>query len=216
MSKLLLSELERREIHAAVQAAESRINAEIVPIFARASAAYESVYWRGGFIAAAIAGLVLTLAHRAVDVVIFMPPWLWLMICLTSGLAGAWLVGAAPAFRRLLAGRETMYRSVYRAARVHFVDHDVTHTTQRTGIMIYVSFFERRAIILCDCGIEELVPAQKWQEIVDALAAGIRAGDVCTSVCTAIAACAALVEASGIRNTADDDNELGDEPRGEP
>ena len=94
-----------------------------------------------------------------------------------------------------------------------FHDHGVSFTEQRTGILIYVSFMERRAVILADVGINELVPDGAWEDIVNKLTTGLKQGQRSESIGEAIAACGRLLEESGVQRAVEDGNELSDAVR---
>ena len=94
-----------------------------------------------------------------------------------------------------------------------FYDHNVHLTEPRTGVLIYVSFFEHQAVILADVGISELVADDCWEEIVQELTSGLKQNQTTKSICQAIEACGKLLKASGVHQPTDDDNSLSDEVR---
>jgi len=102
------------------------------------------------------------------------------------------LCARAPALRRLLTRRAARRERVEEAARASFVAKRVSHTRDRSGLLVYVSSLERAVEVVADRGVLERVPAHDWAAATRALdasvgrhldgvalAAGIRAlGDV--------------------------------------
>ncbi len=215
MSKSLFSAQELKQIGQAVQEAEAQSAGEIMPVFLQSASFYETAYWRGSFLFAAVVAVVLSLLYFFTDVLLFAPPYLWLVFVLASGALGALLVYAVPAFKRMLLGKDVMVNRTVGQAKNMFYDYQVMGTEQRSGILLFISFFERQAIILPDIGLAELVEEQQWQKIVDTLVQGISRQQITDSICQAIHSCGQLLQESGLQSTADE-NQLPDQLRQEP
>ena len=213
MATPLFTPEELAQIQQAVQRAEAGSGGEIVPVLARQSSFYESAYWRGGFLLALFTGILLTILYFATNFLLFAPPHLWLFAVLASGLLGAVITLLVPAVKRLLVSRATQEARVLDQAKTLFYDHGLTMTEQRTGILLYISFFEHRAVILADVGIDELVAQDAWQTMIDELTGGLKAGQRVESICATLEACGRLLEESGVQRAVDDDNELPNEVR---
>jgi putative membrane protein len=211
MASPLFTSEELTQIQQAVQRAEAGSGGEIVPVLARQSSFYESAYWRGGFLLALLTGVLLSVLYFTSDFLLFAPPHLWLLAGLASGLLGALVTLLVPAVKRLLIARATQEARVLDQAKTLFYDHGITMTEQRTGILLYISFFEHRAVILADVGIDELVPPAAWQTMINELTGGLKAGRRVESICATLEACGRLLEESGVQRAVDDDNELPDE-----
>ena len=76
-----------------------------------------------------------------------------------------------------------------------FVVRRVARTTNRCGILIFVSLAEHYARIIADEGIAEKVPNSEWQAAVDALIAHMRTGEIAAGFTAAIERCAAVLAA---------------------
>ena len=209
----LFSPSELDQIKQAVQQAETYSGGEIVPVLARQSSFYEIALWRAGFLFASVTSIILTLLYLFTDALLWMPPYLWLLVVMVAGLLGAILVILFPAFKRSLLSREMLKARVLDQAKNMFYDHQVTLTAQRTGVLLFISFFEHQVVILADVGIDELVVPQTWQTITDQLTTGLQQGKRVESINEAIAACGRLLEESGVQRAVDDDNELSNEVR---
>ncbi|MEM8968801.1 MAG: hypothetical protein AAGE93_20460 [Bacteroidota bacterium] len=213
MQPAQLTKKDLQNIEAAVQQVEAQTGGEIVPVLAKQSSFYEIALWRVGVLFAGVAGIVLTLLFVTTNFLLFMPPYLWLLIALVAGLFGMTIAVSSWSFKRWFLSKELMQARALDQAKNMFYDHNVHLTEPRTGILIYVSFFEHQAVILADVGISELVADDRWEEIVQELTRGLKQNQTTKSICQAIEACGKLLEASEVHQPTDDDNSLSDEVR---
>ena len=96
-----------------------------------------------------------------------------------------------------------------------FLDQEVFRTRDRTGILLFLSLFEHRVVLLADSGIHEKVEEERWEAITARVAAGIRSGKPGPALVEAIRECGALLEQHGVARRADDRDELANELRQE-
>ncbi|MEQ9438857.1 MAG: hypothetical protein RIG62_07395 [Cyclobacteriaceae bacterium] len=213
MQPAQLTREDLQQIAQAVKQAEEQTGGEIVPVLAKESSFYEIALWRAAALLAGLMGIILTVLYLFTDLLLFMPPYLWLLLVLTAGLVGMMLAVSAWPIKRLFLGKRLREARVVDQAKNMFYDHDVHLTEQRTGVLIYVSFFEHQAVILADIGIDELVPPDAWVTIVQRLTEGMKQGRATESLSEAILACGRLLEESGVHKPIDDDNQLSDDVR---
>jgi len=88
-----------------------------------------------------------------------------------------------------------------------FYRHNLHLTRDRTGILIFISVFERKVWVLADQGINQKVPPRTWEEIVAIITEGIKEKRAADAVCQAIRRCGRLIEEHFPRK-ADDTDEL--------
>ena len=50
-------------------------------------------------------------------------------------------------------------------ARAIFQKGGIRHTTGKTGVLFYLSLFEKQVVILADRGAQNAIPAQEWEKI---------------------------------------------------
>jgi putative membrane protein len=97
----------------------------------------------------------------------------------------------------------------HRAAEAQFEALGLVHTRDRTGVLLYVSLAHRRAEVLADVGIYEKAPAQAWDEVVNLLIAGVKAGDAADGFARAATRTGEILSAY-LPPRPDDSNELPD------
>ena len=212
----VLSEDDRSRIREAIARAEERTAGEIVPFIVPQSDDYEVATWRG-----AALGL-LVVAAGAMAVFQFYEGWGWAWLHRGWGAALALLVGAlvggglarfVPPLRRRFAGTDEMAERVHDRAIEAFVEEEVFDTTDRTGILLFVSLLEHRIEVVGDTGINREVEPDDWIRVVERIRRGIRNDRLADGLVDAIELCGTLLERKGLEVHPDDENELSDSVR---
>ncbi len=115
-----------------------------------------------------------------------------------------------PVVRRLVISDDEMEREVRQRAVEAFVAHEVFATRKRTGVLIFLSLFEHRVVVLGDTGINARVAEGEWDEIVAGIVAGIKQRQPGRALVEAIGRCGELLQRQGVERRSDDTNELPD------
>ncbi len=170
----------RERVAHAVHDAETRSLGQIVPVVVERSGRYPEVPWIGGVLLAALATAVAEVSGLGVTA------WELPFVQLLAGIAGALLARLGPV-KRLLAGRREIEMAVSSRAGQAFLQNGLTRTEQGTGVLVFASLLERRAVVLGDHGIHGKMGDEGWRQGVDALVAGIGRGDPAGGFCDAIA-----------------------------
>ena len=212
MAKHPFSEADQNRIKEAVAAAETKTAGEIVPYYVSESDDYQEATWRGGLIFA-ILGLL-----AASGLLRYYGDWSSFGSYEALGIVfGSLALGVAlsyiPLLRRWLAGRELLDRRTRARALEAFVEEEVFDTEDRTGILIFMSMFERRVIVIGDSGINAKVGQSDWNEVVDLIRSGMKAGNPTNGLVDAIKKCGQLLHKKGVEIQEDDSNELSDSLR---
>lgn len=203
-----LADGEREAIELSVREAERRTSGQIVPYVVGRSDAYEMALWKASLLGA-LAGSALALLWVRVDA--WSSPVPWCLLGPATGAALGWALASwAPGVKRRLVPAATMGRQVHLRAEEAFLDREVFRTRERTGILIFVSLFERRVVLLADSGIHARVEEGQWDKIVAGIVVGIRDGRAAEALVAAIGACGAVLERAGLAPRIDATNELPD------
>lgn len=200
-------------IKAAVFEAESKISGEIVPVFVESSGRYTIANYRGGMIAAISTFLTIIFLDRYAPQYAVYDPLMILVIFLIAGIAGALLSAYVPPLKRLLANQTHLDASTRIRAERAFLEQEVFNTRERTGILIFVSFFEHEVIVMADKGISKVVEQREWDALVRLVIDGIRRGKLVEGLEAAIKRSGEILLEKGFHRAEDDINELGDELR---
>lgn len=124
--------------------------------------------------------------------------------------AGAMLVVSIPAVRRVLTPRGLKRDRVRRRAEAQFLAKNLHATRERTGLLIYVSAYERMAELIADEAIHAQVGEDAWTAAMAALTAGLRRGDPAGGFAAAIGTCADILATHFPARIGDNPNELPD------
>jgi putative membrane protein len=183
---------DRKRIAEAVQAAESKTSAEIVPVVATSSGRYDRSEDVIGLWIGAIALVVVWVLFQdakpaewgGTKLVISLPIVLGIIV-------GGWLLGVLIAnqvgwLRRLFTPRKELRAEVQQAASKAFFDSRVHHTAGSTGVLIYVSLFEHVAVILADQQVTEKLGQEKLDQFRDDLTGVLKEGKYTDAFCKAI------------------------------
>lgn len=209
----LFSPSDLTAIETAVREAESRTSGEIVPFVVEASDDYPTAAWKGAAFGAFLGPLIAAVLYY------FGGFWathalLWITLpAAAGGSVGYLLTALAPPLRRWMAGDEVLERRSQVRAEAAFLEAEVFRTRERTGILLFLSLFEHRVIVLGDSGIHQKVQPEEWDGIVQHLVAGIRSGKPAAALIAAIGECGTLLDRHGVARRPDDRNELTDELR---
>ena len=206
------SQADRDAIQAAVRGAESRSSGEIVPYVVERSDEYQNALWKGAALGALL-GPMAAFALQRWSPIWGIPLGIWIALPAPLGGAIGYLLALLPPVRRWMAGEHALDARARRRAAVAFLDQEVFRTRQRTGILLFVSLFERRVVLLADSGIHQKVEEGAWEAITRRLAGGLRGGRPGPALAEAIQACGELLERHGVERQADDRDELSNELR---
>ena len=200
-AKELFNEEETRRIESAVQQAEKRTSGEIVPMVVDESYDYPRAEILGAGLLSLAAAVSLSWAFFGESL------WHFLWLFALCYFPFKCLIRSVPALRRRLIHPDEISAEVEEKAVVSFLEQGLHHTRDETGILILISLFERRVHVLADRGINDVVPANSWDEIVQTITDGIHRVDTCNALCAAIDSCGQLLE-EHFPIKADDSDEL--------
>ncbi len=193
------SEDDRRTIEQAVVAAEASSAAEIIPVVATASGRYDRAEDLVGVVFALVALAAAWLGFQDMGA----PGWTGaheaalglvsiLLLVFFGFVAGAVLATRVPVLRLPFLTRREMQAEVERSAAAAFQQFRVRATAGATGILIYISLYERMVRVVGDDVIAARLGQSDWEEIRDLVIQGIRDGDPARGLVRAVEKCGAL------------------------
>lgn len=203
----LLETRHLQEIQEALENAESKTSGEIVPMIVRRSSTIGHV--------PPLVFCLLTILFFVFDVPTLQSDFFgdnFLHYVFDALL----LFGLTAVFSRLnfverwLTAKEDQIDQVAMRAEIEFYESNIHQTTGDTGILLFVSLMENRAVVLADKAIAEKLPPETWQEVCDLLVQGIKKGNMGRAFKDAIGKCGELLS-THFPIQPDDVNELKDQ-----
>jgi putative membrane protein len=163
--KKYISKNDIQKIEEAVENAERFTTGEIVPVIVLRSSAVGHV------------PLTLTLLVLVVFSAIEAPfheflaetswKWMWPFLIIPVYYS-AHLLAQIPWLQRIFVPQKDEIEQVHKRAQLEFHANKINRTSGGTGILIFVSVMERKAVVLADEGIAQKLPADTWQHILQA------------------------------------------------
>lgn len=215
-SRSITSE-DRRKVNEAVAAAESRTSAEVVAAIAGSSGRYDRSedvvgLWTAILLLAAVWAVwpIEPVEHGSWDDPVHGRQLAAFAAAVVVGFVAGAIVGAKCwTLRRLFTPKIQMQEEVYSRAKQTFFDQRVHRTAGNSGLLIYVSLFERRAAIIADQSVLEKLGQPAIDELCRQLTAGLSRQSPVDAICLAARAAGDEL-AAVLPRAADDVNELDD------
>lgn len=210
---MFLTPSEADAVDARVTRVEAQTGVQVVTAVAGKSDSYPELPWTAFALAASIAaGVVVT-----VDA--WRPDWVTGQTALTQAVAilgpaaiAALLAVFVPPFSRLFlraARRETEVRQY---AESLFLRREIFGTAGRTGILVFVSLFERRVVILPDVGLRARVKDADWDRVVSRMTEALRRNRPAEAMLAGLEEAEALLVARGFSAAAPAENVFSNRP----
>jgi len=199
----LLTEEDKKAISEAVQKAEATTSGEIVFAVSEASARYHHELLQASIVGMAAAAAI----YLALPVEHTIGILLWTQL-VAFALFFAILPHLPP--RRWIIPKREMDVRVYEAAFLEFYSSGLYRTREANGVLIYLSVFEKRVVVIGDRGIHSKMGTQHWDAVRDRIIEGIKQGRARDGICAAIQGCGEAL-AKHFPHQADDVNELFDQ-----
>ncbi len=191
----LFNDEQKEQINQAVKQAELKTSAEIVPALATSSGRYDRPEDIVGLWFGAVGMVVVWFflpTPQAMGAWGGWPGWMNPLLLIAALVVG-FFVGVIVAMnigwlRKLFTPRKEMADEVAARAIEVFATSGVYRTRDATGLLIYVSLFERMAVIEADKTVLEKIGQPALDELRDGLIAKLRAGDPTSAFCETIIA----------------------------
>ncbi len=185
-ARSLIKEGDPLKVSAAVAKVETQTSGEIVPIIVRRSSTIGHV----PFLLTLIL-LVAILVFEVPQMPIFARynlSWILFFVALFCFLVSIPLSKFIWVQRMLVSQADQKFQ-VEERALLEFYQTGIVNTKARTGILLFLSVMERKAVVLADEAISQKLPPETWNEICQIMVDGVRKGDTATGLVKAIEAC---------------------------
>lgn len=186
LAERYLSDDDREKIMKAVREVEQYTSGEIVPMVVSSSYHYPMSNVIGGIALALPVSLILTDLIGGWLWIGKQNMWLFLGIMTILFIFFHWVVKHILWLKRLFISKREINEEVEEAALINFFNEGLYNTRDRTGILLFISIFERRVWVLADSGINEKVKKGQWDKTVEIILDGIRKKDQADAILKAI------------------------------
>ncbi len=215
-----LAEADLDRITEATRQAESRTSGEIVTVITSRSGSYTGHV----LLAAAVALAVFSVGYLAllgpiaalIQRVFWMFDARYALGVLVFGQAAEFILiyvvlTVWPGLKRLIISKRDQVDRVRRKAESDFFRYHVAATKSKTGLLVYISRFERRVELLVDAGIAAKIEQKTWNSVVDGIVAAVKGKDFVEDLCAQIVRIGEILREKFPRRE-NDINELPDRP----
>ncbi len=199
-----LTAAERLQVEARIAEAEKRTSGEIVVMVVPSSYHYPLASMLGSSLLAILLGIAASLFFGKENM------WFFLAVFGLSFMVFHEFIKRFNIIKRIFVTASDMKGEVEEAAIQSFYNRNINLTVDHTGILIYISLFERKVRVVADQGISAKVAQEIWQKIVNTIVHGIRRKDHGNAISASVDQCADIL-ASHFPVKAGDYNELGNE-----
>jgi len=198
-----ITDLDKKNIKEAIKEVELKTSGEVVPVILKQSDFYPAAHFRLALIMGIFFSLLCYYLYDFDDPITL----IWAQI---PGTLFGYALAYIPILKRMLTTVKERQEEVHQRAIEIFYENKVSMTRDRTGIMIFISLLERKVEVLADCGINEKVPKDYWNELVQNLSRDIASGNMISGVVSSIQTCGESLQKS-FPIKSDDTNEIIDE-----
>lgn len=200
-------------IKAAVKEVEGKVSGEIVPVFVEKSGHYTLANYRGSLVLAAFTFALIVIFDRYVSFLAVKDPLMIFILVGLGGVAGAFITHYVEPVKYWLLSQFHLDQSTRKRAESAFLEEEVFNTRHRTGILIFVSFFEQEVIVMADRGISKVVDQKEWDKMVNHITDYLSKSNATEGILWAIHRCGEVLLEKGFTKAKDDVNELRDNLR---
>jgi len=162
-----LTENDRSQLQGLIAETEKHTRTQIVLAVIQRSDSYAELPWKAFALGASLAGLLVLILN--------LPFYDWnpqmtaltsVVITLGIGAALALLTVLIPGFAKWFLSEERADVEVRQYAQSQFLDRELFATSNRTGILLMISLFERKIVILPDKGLDNHLSLESLQRII--------------------------------------------------
>ncbi|MFN0200369.1 MAG: TPM domain-containing protein [Bacteroidia bacterium] len=151
-------------LYEAVQQIEKKSAVEMMVVIAPHSGQYPEAALRGGLVVALLTFTFLLFVEH-----LYFGDFLLFLLTLTSFLMGYLLVHNELRLKSFFTTRKNKRIQAELRARATFQKVGIHHTRAETGVLVYISIFEKSVHILPDRYVQSVIPQSIWQKMQEEL-----------------------------------------------
>lgn len=207
--KQALSEKDSKRLDELINNVEKRINTQIVLALIQRCDVYAELPWKSFALGASVTGLLVFILDQSSYG--WQPTFTVLIAVagiLTGGALFALLTLLIPGFAKLFLSDFRAEAEVKQYAESMFLTRELFATSERTGILLLISTFERKVVILPDKGLSDLFPEDKVKSIIASMTPFLRLSEFCRAFEIGLEQLSKSLETKAGKK---DKNELSDE-----
>lgn len=195
----ILSDHDRDLLDRCIEDAEERTRVQIVTAVVKRSDSYAELPWKAFALGASVTGLLVVVlaviaCYRNPDVAF---PLTGIAAVLGVGAVFALLTVLVPGFARLFLSGHRAEVEVRQYAQSLFLDRELFATAGRTGILLLVSLFERRVILLPDKGLRNRLTDNAIEDVIASMRSFLARNEIGPALETGLDRLTVLLEAGG-------------------
>lgn len=191
---------------------EGRTGVQVLAAVVEKSDAYPEAPWKAFALAAGVSALGITI-QALLD-----PPWITpshaailALVVLGAGATAALLATLLPPFARWFIPSMRREAEVDQYARSLFLEREMFRTSNRAAVLLLVSLFERKVVILPDSGVATRIPPPRLAEVVTRMASYLSRGERLQALMNGLAGLQDLLIAAGFSGASDATDEISEE-----
>ncbi|MBO9667267.1 MAG: TPM domain-containing protein [Bdellovibrio sp.] len=181
-----LTDKEIEQISEAIHKAEEHTDGEIVPVIVKRSSTVGHV----PLTLTLLILLVLVIAELPFSDILWVTPWVYVWPFLVVAIYYvSFALAKFPWIQKVMVPERDELDQVHQRAHLEFFLNKINRTKANTGILIFISVMERKAVILADHGINNKLPPETWNEILAKLGEQLNKSNWAFGFTEAIEAC---------------------------
>lgn len=195
---------EKEKIEQTIRETELASTGEVVAVIVPGSNHYPEAAIMGAVFFASVFGLATTKLFFASSL------WHFVLLQIFLFFPFRYLFEQSPFFKSLFIGPRLKRERVRQRALQTFHEQELHKTRYRTGVLFFLSIYEKTVWVLADKGIYEKIHQDTLENFAKEVSRGMKEGRGCDALCTAIRDTGTLLS-KHFPSTSGDINELSNE-----
>jgi putative membrane protein len=175
----ILSDYDRSQLNQRIAELEKHSNAQFVLAIVKRSDSYAEIPWKAFALGVSIGGLLFFVLN---SLLIYWGSDTMLLIAIIAMLlvGGIFALVAVfvPEIAKLFLSKHRADLEVRQLAETFFLKREVFATSNRTGILLFVSLFEHQVILLPDKGLSNQLTNETMQNVIASMTLFLKRNDV--------------------------------------